>query len=374
MKIRTITCHDVYNLGASLQAYALQHYLEEQGHDVKIIDYKPDYLSGHYRLTNVDNPIYDKPIIKQLYLAAKLPCRLRALKRKHAFDDFTSKYLHLTPRYNSCEELQANAPEADVYIAGSDQIWNTIFPNGKDAAFYLEFGNVNTKRISYAASFATPSIATGYEAFVAKELKNFDAISIREKSALQLLSSLGRTDGVAVCDPVFLHSKAEWQELTADISGISEKFVLVYLTDRSKQIEEIAKSIKKHTGWKILVVGAITQSWADRSLVNAGPLEFVRLINDAQYVISNSFHATAFSLIFEKTFCVVNRAEGINERMKSVLDQYGLSQRLVSKFDITILNSIDYNQRICQQIQDDITRSKHWLNACLSIATQHLAK
>ena len=91
MKIRTITCHDVYNLGASLQAYALQTYLESIGNEVQIIDYKPAYLSGHYQLWGNINPIFDKPLLKQLYLIAKLPERLLSLKRKTIFDDFTKK-------------------------------------------------------------------------------------------------------------------------------------------------------------------------------------------------------------------------------------------------------------------------------------------
>ena len=113
MKICTITCHDVYNVGASLQAYALQIYLKSLGHDVKIIDYKPDYLSKHYRLDVVGNPKYDKPFVREAYLLAKLPGRLRVLPRKKAFDSFTAKDLDWTSRYVSNEELKADPPEAD---------------------------------------------------------------------------------------------------------------------------------------------------------------------------------------------------------------------------------------------------------------------
>ena len=153
MQICTITCHDVYNAGASLQAYALQAYLKSLGHDVKIIDYKPDYLSRHYRLDIVGNPKYDKPILRQAYLLAKLPGRLRMLPRKRAFDSFTAKYLDLTRRYASNAELKADPPEADIYFAGSDQIWNPLFSNGKDPAFYLDFVRRGI-RAAYAASFA----------------------------------------------------------------------------------------------------------------------------------------------------------------------------------------------------------------------------
>ena len=150
---------------------------------MEIIHYKPDYLSGHFNMMAVSNPVFDKPIIKQLYLLAKLPGRLMSLKRKKVFDEFTAKYLKLTHRYNSYEELKDDAPEADAYIAGSDQIWNTLFRNGLDAAFYLDFGKPEVKRISYAASFATPDVVSEYREFVMKELKGIDCISIREKTS-----------------------------------------------------------------------------------------------------------------------------------------------------------------------------------------------
>lgn len=366
MKIRTITCHDCYNLGASLQAYALQHYLESQGHDVQIINYKPYYLSRHFKFGSVNNPVFDRPIVKQLYLLAKLPGRLLALSRKKAFDRFTTKYLRLTRRYNSYEELKADAPEADAYIAGSDQIWNTLFPNGRDAAFYLDFGKPNVRRISYAASFATKDVVPEYREFVSKELKNVDFVSIREKISLPLLYSLGRNDGVAVCDPVFLLSKEEWTGLTNESSiKTDEKYLVVYLTDKSEEIKRIALDIHNVTGWKIYVVGAFKESWAHKNFVNAGPLDFVKLINDAQYIISNSFHATAFSLILDKNFCVVNRKDGINERMKSVLEDVGLNHRILSVFTNEQLKNIDFTE-VHNKLSGVIDFSKSWLNKVLS--------
>lgn len=363
MKIRTITCHDCYNLGASLQAYALQHYLESMGHDVQIINYKPDYLSNHFKFGAVNNPVFNRPVIKQLYLFAKFPGRLLSLPRKWVYDRFTKTYLHLTVRYNSYDELKANPPEADTYIAGSDQIWNTLFCNGRDGAFYLDFGKQDVRRISYAASFATKDVVPEYREFVRKEFMNFDAISIREKVSLPLLNSLGRTDGVAVCDPVFLLSKDEWNKLAdnATIELSKERYMLVYLTDRSEAIKQIALEIHKNTGWKIYGVGPFRESWIDRNFVNAGPLDFVKLINEAQYVLSNSFHATAFSLILERNFCVVNRKDGTNERMKSILEDAGLGNRLLSSFKKEQLKSIDYIE-VHNKLSAIIESSKQWLN------------
>ena len=364
MKIKTITCHDVYNHGASLQAYALQTYLESQGHDVEIIDYKPPYLSGHYNLWAVNNPIYDKPFIKQAYLVAKLPGRLFALKRKRAFDRFTSKHLKLTKRYYSYQELEVCPPEADVFIAGSDQIWNTLFSNGRDKAFYLAFVPAGSVRISYAASFATPNIVEEYKPFVIEMLKRIDRISIRETSSLPLLSNLGRPDGIAVCDPVFLLTKEQWEFLIPKNASNEKQYLLVYDTEGSERIKDIANKISEKRHLSILNVSAFRLKYADKNYHDAGPIGFLQLLHNASYIVSNSFHATAFSIIFQKDFCVVNRSENINERMQSLLSDFRLSNRFVSEFHNGILSPINYNS-IYTLLSEHINKSKHFINEAI---------
>ena len=365
MKIRTITCHDVYNHGASLQAYALQTYLESLGHDVKIIDYKPSYLCGHYDLWKISNSQFDKPLLKQLYLLIKFPHRMISLRRKHAFDAFTRKYLHLTTRsYHFKEELKKNPPEADAYIAGSDQIWNTLFPNGKDSSFYLDFAPKGKLRIAYAASFATKEIAEGYEGFVSQMLKNINFVSIRESISLPLLASLGRTDGVAVCDPVFLLSKQEWKAIMPP--STSEKYLLVYDTENSSTLASIAISIARDLKLPIYDVSNFRHTYAQKKMWNSSPTEFLSLLYGANFVVSNSFHATAFSIIFERDFCVVNRSEKINERMKSLLHDFGLSERQVKTYSFHITNHIDYHN-ITPVLEKKIISSKLFLSNALKI-------
>lgn len=364
MQIKTITCHDVYNHGASLQAFALQTFLESIGYTVEIVDYKPDYLSRHYLLWSVDNPVYDKPIIKQLYLVAKLPGRMLALKRKRLFDEFTEKYLKLTSqRYHSNEELKANPPQADVFIAGSDQIWNTLFQNGRDAAFYLDFAPTSAKRISYAASFSTEDVADEYRPFVRKMLQNFDAVSIRERCSLPLLSSLGRTDGVAVCDPVFLLPREQWEKyLTTE--RLEERYLLIYDAEKSIELKRIGQRIAKEKGLKIYNVSAFSIDYADRDFWISSPLDFIKFIRNAEYVISNSFHATAFSMIFERDFCVVNRSENINARMKSLLADFNIAERQVTAYSPLLLSHIDY-QVVSFLLQKQINISKDFLERTL---------
>lgn len=362
MTIKTITCHDVNNYGASLQAFALLKFLTASGYDAEIIDYKPDYLSpfGYYPLTYVSGK-FDKPILRWVYILLKLPKRIPAVKRKKAYDRFNATHFKLTSRYCSYRELYDNPPSADVYIAGSDQIWNTLFPNGKDPAFYLDFGGKDTRRISYAASFATDDIAADTIDFVKEKLSNLDAVSIREKTSLPLLKKLGCSSGVDVCDPVFLLGKDEWEHEASHSKVKSRsKYILVYLTDESPVIESIALDMKSETGWKIYVVGAYKCKWADRNFNTSGPEDFVQLISKASFVISNSFHATAFSLIFRRPFCVVNRKEHINIRMKSLLDGLGIGERLIDKFSEKILNPIDYG-RLDPIVSEWAVSSKKWL-------------
>lgn len=326
MKIKTITCHKVYNVGASLQAYALARYLSDLGHEVEIIDYKPEYLSRYYRLNVVNNPRFDRPIVRQLYLLAKLPERLKARRsqRKKNFDEFERQYLPLTKMcYRSNEELKKNPPSADIYLAGSDQIWNTLFQNGRDPAFYLEFAPMGSIRASYAASFATEDIIEEWKNSVKRWLDKLDYISVRESSGAEIVKKLDIEKVKQVMDPVFLLDKSIWEELA--VSGKAEEpYLLVYDFDRNSEINEYAKKIAEERNLKIYSM--FHNSEADCCCTEAGPLEFLGLVRGAEYVISNSFHATAFAIIFEKPFAVFEREEKINTRLTDLINLLGLSK------------------------------------------------
>lgn len=358
MKIKTITCHDVYNLGASLQAYALAAYLKACGHDVQIIDYKPEYLSRHYSLTAVPNPRYHRPVIRQMYLLAKLPGRLIARRslRKQRFDAFRQTYLPVTEgRYHSAEELRQNCPEADVFIAGSDQIWNPEFPNGRDPAFFLDFVPAGSKRVSYAASFAVESLPQDVRALVKPWLSGLDAVSVRESSAVTILEDLG-IRGRQVTDPVFLLPKEHWEGMAH--RPVEKDYILVYDFDANPTIAAMAKKLADETGRRI--ISFFPMDGADAVWQNAGPLEFLGAVLNAGVVISNSFHATAFSLIFEKDFYVLNRKEKINTRMRDLLGSVGLAERLISHADELTDSAICW-QNVGEALSKQIEGSKEFL-------------
>lgn len=334
MNIKTITCHDVYNYGASLQAYALQEYLISQGHNVEIIDYKPDYMRVHYNFWYVpENSHYYKKAMNSKLIHFMLCCyfapkRFATYARKKKFDAFNKKFLHFTRRYNSYEELAADAPAADAYVAGSDQIWNSKLPNGKDPGYFLQFGPKETKRIAYAASFGIPEIQPEHRPVMSKWLESFNTISVREKTGLKILETLN-SKGVEVVDPVFLLTKEQWSAFAGEERIFKDKYILVYDIDLDNDdIRKEVERLNKLYGYKIVAVCALKKCpYAQKNIKDAGPQEFVNLIKNAEFVISNSFHATSFSIIFNRPFATFYKKKNVS-RMADLLKNTALEHYL----------------------------------------------
>ena len=362
MKIKTITCHDVYNVGASLQAYALVTYLNSLGQETEIINYKPNYLQ-HYSLFGSVSGQYDYPFVRQLYHLAKLPGRIRERnsKRKKEYDLFTQQYLPVTEiKYCSNDELRKNPPVADVFFAGSDQIWNTIFPNGRDPAFYLDFVQKNAVKASYAASFATETVEESVGKKVKQWLSGLDFISVRESSGLAIIHNLGLS-ATQVLDPVFLLEPSAWRKIEKDLS-LSEPYLLYYVFDDSEMMRDFVKSLSRKNRCKIYSI--LPSAIADRCFAQEGPAAFIYLIRHAEYIVSNSFHATAFSLIFNKQFYVFKRSESINTRIIDLVEGLGLSDRLIETGSVTSEKQIDYSG-IKQKLSEQIKHSKRFIDKVL---------
>ncbi|MCQ2256421.1 MAG: polysaccharide pyruvyl transferase family protein [Bacteroidaceae bacterium] len=317
MKICTITCQNADNHGARLQCYALWRWLTDQGHDVKVIDYRPDYMRRTSHLFYFPKSIKD--LVK---LFVYLPQRIRDMKRHASFEAFSDKWIPRTKVYWSVEELRQNPPVADMYIAGSDQIWNTTFRNGTDSGYYLDFGGENVRRESFAASFATEELVPSSVDFVKENLKRFDKITVREQSALKILGQLG-FQGELQDDPVFMLTKEQWDDV-ADGTGAGEKYVLVYDFYLGDDIKKKAQEIAKERGMKIYAICSAPLKYADKNFVYSSPETFISLIKNASYVVSNSFHGTAFAMIYNVPFCVLNRPDGLNVRMRDLLERHKL--------------------------------------------------
>ncbi len=338
MILKTITCHHVYNYGASLQSHALMYILSKLGHQVEIIDYIPSYVKDYNSLWMIGDRYKKNIFIKFAYYAYVIPVRLLQKKKKRLFDKFTDEHLKLTRRYDSFKELKNNPPQADVIFCGSDQIWNTTINNGLDPSYYAAFAEKSTIRASYAASFSISELPTEHVSFVAEMLGGMDRISVREETGLRIIENLGIKNSKVVADPVFLPSKEHWESLTKPIKY--QDYVLVYDQENSPEIRKVAKIVAASYKLKIIAFRDLyPMFYADKALWNTGPIEFLSLIRNASFVVTNSFHCTAFSLIFNREFVVLPRThQKVNSRMVDLTKAFGVPDRYLN--NATEINSI----------------------------------
>lgn len=371
MKVGVITCHKVYNYGASLQSYALQHYLKKKGIKAYLINYLPDLFRSKYNLFFVREDrrkIVTKFPILKLLMPLSNRQMLITWGRKKAFNKFDTEHIDLSPSsYSSIDELKKNPPVADIYITGSDQVWNTDMSNGRDASYFLDFGDEKIKRISYADSFGISNIKEEYKAPIKEWLKRFKAISVREKTGLNILASMGYTNNCTnVIDPVFLLSKDEWANLSQNhIHRKLEKipYILVYdFYHNDIKVKKIVEKIAKEKNLKIVSINDTKRlSYANININNAGPLDFVWLIHHATTVVSTSFHATAFSIIFQKDFYSYTLLTQKNaSRMSDLLDLCQIKNRLnINPHEI---NAFIQWEDVKSRINDQIKKSKQFLH------------
>ncbi len=327
MKIVTVTCSNAENYGARLQAAALAARLRREGHDAQVLDYRPWYMRFHSR----------PPLLRMAW--RKLPRELwrwnyntHAARRHELFDDFSRRHIPLTPAVLSLKDLREQPPVADVYIAGSDQIWNPQFRNGNDPAFFLDFGDPATRRISYAASFGVDTVDVAMHGALRERLAAFHSISVRERAGQHIIGrELGMPAPALVLDPVFLLPRTYWDGIADEAAGrVPRKpYVLVYDFMRSSAVKQVALKVARANGCSIISVGAHRLPYASENRREASPAEFLALIRGAACVVSNSFHGTAFAMIFERDFLVVEREDGLNDRMTDFLERTGMEHRLV---------------------------------------------
>lgn len=369
MDIKTITCHDVYNYGATLQAFALQDFLEQMGHNVEIINYKPNYIDFPYKVSLFVHPSSPMKKYTEKYLFLKILYAIKrylwyipSLSRKKSFDSFIVKHLRITKKYSCYSELINDIPNADLYIVGSDQVWNSVtMLNGLDPAFYLQFVPKNKRKISYSASFGFDYIPDRNKDTIKLWLSTLDAISVREVSGVNILREF-KISSEYVCDPVFLLSKKDWIH-RFNIAEDNEKYVLIYnLSKIDANLIKVAKIIADHFNYKLYSVSPMKIRCADRCFINAGPDKFISLIFNAAFVVTNSFHATAFSIIFRRQFCSYNyHSKGNSCRMFSILSEMGMLDRFnVVNVESILNNPINYTDKE-QEIAKFCLKGKNWL-------------
>lgn len=343
MKIDIITLHRAQNYGSVLQAFALQKQIEKLGHQAYILDYYPERYTNKGLLKRLKNKSsrFNNPLV---LLIAKLLIYPSYLKKGIQFNKFMH-YLNLEkPSFATNEEGMGRFTDADAYCAGSDQIWNSHWNEGVEKALFLDFVPKGKLCFSYAASIGLSNIPANEIDDTKLLLDKFEFLSLREDKGVELVKELGRTDAVQCLDPTLLMSMEEWS-LYADDSYKGKEYVLTYNLHHDPEIDKCAKAIasKYH-----LQIRNISYNWHD--IVRHGHLDwcptvegFLGLIKNAKYVVADSFHATAFSIIFEKPFVVIT-PEVASSRLSSLLKMLGLDDHNINKFTSlkVIEQPIDY--------------------------------
>lgn len=365
MKIGILTFHYAHNYGAVLQAYALKTYLESMGHSVYILDYRNKYIEQEY--PKKLHPRFPK---KYFYNPTKWKKIKESIercyyskdsweKRFNKFDEFINIYL-LGYEDNNWRDLYQNC---DLIFFGSDQIWEENIVGIKELVY---FGKIKTKakKISYAASCFDPNALVKSDRI--KEIKNFDKISVREESVAKIINRYyPDIDVKTVVDPVFLLKKGIYKEISLDLN--IKNYTLAYFVTENTELSKICDYIRNVEKKKVIEIHffntkQIRSKW---QLTDIGPREFLGLFLGAEEIITNSFHGTAFSLIFHKQFWSLSK----NVRVVDILNKFDMYERCVESFDNwneKKRNTIDYSS-FDYKMQSLVSDSENFINQAIEM-------
>lgn len=358
MKIGILTFHNAHNYGAMLQCYALQQYLISEGYDAEVIDYRPDFYKKQYSENRFIDCLGKNPFrwFNNIYYNYYLHN-----KRCHSFEHFHEKYLIMSKERN-CQII----PDTyDAYIVGSDQIWNPNLTNGFQKVYFCLFGNKqsNKKYISYAPSMEINNLSREQIIFLKNALKNFNSISVREKSLINLLQPLTNLPITQVCDPTLLVDINVWEPM-AKKRLIKDSYIVLYQIRESEIARNLAKKIASQNNASIVELTARIDKKINCKYQTASPTEFVNYIANAEYVITTSFHGTALSVIFNKPFYSVSLGDNFDSRSISFLKSLQLEDRIISQQDDIIIKPINYN-RANELIKIQREQSRQFLKSAL---------
>ena len=327
-KIDIITLHRVRNYGSSLQTLATQQVFKNLGFKTEIIDYYPERYTSLgllKRLKNKNATLKKNPI---LLFGARIIISISYIKKKIVFDNFLKKYINLTSKtYKTEEDLLNYIPKADAYCTGSDQVWNSYWNEGIDKPLYLSFIPNSCYKFSYASSIGNSKISDEEIKQIKPYLEQYKHITVRENSGVNIMNSIGINGTHQVLDPTLLFKQNFWNNYASNRFK-NQKYVVTYNLHHDKKIDIYASKVAKQYNLKVFNI-----SYNFHDIIRSGTLkwcpkieEYLGLIRDAQYVITDSFHAIVFSLIFHKNFIVIY-PEQASSRLRSILELLNLQSR-----------------------------------------------
>lgn len=338
MKIGTLTFHTAHNYGAMLQAYALVHYLRSQGHEAEIIDYQAEFNKRRFA---------SKPISHFLNLREIYGILFRNSYQRlcpQAFYDFYTNYLPKSRFSYTKEELPEAAALYDKIVSGSDQVWNLACTDGDDA-YFLPFAP-DKKKYAYAASMGISKVSKQMENRLTNYIQSFRGISVREHEAVKIVKELTGRDAALVVDPVLLLTKEQWSEI-ADYSRCPQKkYLLIYAMSEDMELLKFARQYAKSHS---LEIAYISQRLFKRikaiHLRNVTPNQWLGLFLNADTIVTNSFHGSAFGINFGKNLFIKYIPRSIaNSRLRTLVKDYKLESHLINSDTFIKESNLNLNE------------------------------
>jgi hypothetical protein len=349
----------VSNYGAVLQAFALKEAVKDFG-DVKIIDFDNKHVSKSLKHIRFGTSLHS--ILGMGKDLCRLLPRIKVIKK---FNSFLTDNMELTP-------FESKSLESfDVLISGSDQIWNPrcISPSLKFLSeYFLDFGNESQRKISYASSCGSYEFSSK-ELLVLKEyLEKYQYLGVRELKTSVMLTDLLDTEVQHVVDPTLLLTKEDWLIKLGDNNFRKEEYILVYVIKKTELLKNTIKYIKSALDLKVILVeqGLYFDNIIDEHIRDAGPEDFISLINNAKYIITDSFHGTTFSVIFNKPFVSVSPGANVN-RISSLLEKIGLKDRIIHNSNNINELILDCDFKLANKaLNEERIKSKNYLTKALT--------
>lgn len=360
MKIGIITYHRAKNIGAMLQAYALQQTIEKNIGNCEIIDYRNKKMEDKYRIKNNKEIRSIKGKIKNILLMKKNK------EFENVRDEFNSNTQKISKKiYNDKNIVEANK-EYDFFITGSDQVWNPKLNYG-DNNFFLNFVEDNKKRNSYAASFGVSELSEKDKDGIKKELENFNKISVREKEGQEIIKKLINKDCQLVLDPTLLLNENEWNKLINKQRIEKEKYIFVYTIATTPTIFEFARKLAKDKRCKIICFNNGYKKYRGmKNLTKVSPQDFLNYIKNAEYIVTSSFHGLCFSINLHKEFYyeLDKDPKNHNSRLTTLTNILGLESRRIIGGNSKDECKIDYN-KVDEKLTEERKKSVEFIEYVL---------
>lgn len=381
-KLGICACYQHKNYGSQLQSYATTVELARRNIDFEVIRYKKKItpLLLVKSLPRLLNPVFINDRIietSQKKMMLKLHPQLAQdnAVRNAAFDKFSqSRFKKLSPVYYGYEQLKEQSKKYTAVMVGSDQLWS---PSGITSNFYnLMFADDNTVKISYATSFGVSQINPKYHKIYNTFLNRLDFISVRENSGKKIVEELSSNKAEVVCDPVILLDAEQWLKEIPNKRLYDEPYIFAYFLGKSAEYRDAVTKFARQKDLKIVTephmdsYNKADENFGDYTPFDIGPAEFVNLIRNAEYVFTDSFHGSVFSMLYQKQFLVFNRysdnsSSSKNSRIDSFCKNYGLSDRRYNGNIADVENKINYED-VLGKVDEHRQKSKAFLDRALA--------